>query len=141
MSPSIPQHMTPSTRASPSPEFSQDSAAAPQQGRLRSNSRSTAADYFDQKSLHPLQVGHSPMLGSSPRLSPAANSPTPGLSPGLSPGLALSPRPPPGPVSPGVNSFRPSPSPTPFSANSTPPISASTTPVASSFGSNGTMPS
>lgn len=141
MSPSIPQHMTSSTRASPSPEFSQDSAAAPQQGRLRSNSRSTAANYFDQKSLHPLQVGHSPMLGSSPRLSPAANSPTPGLSPGLSPGLPLSPRPPPGPVSPGVNSFRPSPSPTPFSANSTPPISASTTPVASSFGSNGTMPS
>ena len=141
MSPSIPQHVTSSTRASPSPEFSQDSMAVPQQGRLRSNSRSTAANYFDQKSLHSLQVGHSPMLGSSPRLSPAANSPTPGLSPGLSSGLPLSPRPSPGPVSPGVNSFRPSPSPTPFSANSTPPISASTTPVASSFGSNGTMPS
>lgn len=133
MSPAIPQHMTPS--AHQPPELRPES---PQPSRLRSNSRSTAASYFDQKSLHPIHTGHSPMVGSSPRLSPAANSPAMGLSPGL----PLSPRPSPNLTGPGVNSLRPSPSPVPpFSANSTPPLSAANTPIASTFNANGSLPS
>ncbi|KAF2803810.1 uncharacterized protein BDZ99DRAFT_399058 [Mytilinidion resinicola] len=130
MSPSIPQHVQGSSSRQHSPETLPEVVA---QGNMRSNSRTAAAAYFDQKSLHPIHTAHSPMIGSSPRLSPAANSPAMG---GVSPGLPLSPRPSPG-ISPGIASIRPYPLPVaPFSANSTPPISAATTPVASSFSSN-----
>ncbi|KAF2500417.1 hypothetical protein BU16DRAFT_535011 [Lophium mytilinum] len=129
VSPSIPQHVQGSSSRQHSPETPPEVVA---QGRMRSNSRTAAAAYFDQKSLHPIHTAHSPMMGSSPRLSPAANSPAMGVSPGL----PLSPRPSPG-ISPGIASIRPNPLPVaPFSANSTPPISAATTPVASSFSSN-----
>jgi hypothetical protein len=100
------------------------------QGRMRSrsNSRTTAANYFESKHLQPIHTSHGPPNGASPRLSPAVGSPQP---PFASPGLPASPRPSPGAPSPA---FRPQASPVPpFSAHNTPPVSGTTTPVNPAF--------
>ncbi|ORY17846.1 hypothetical protein BCR34DRAFT_10232 [Clohesyomyces aquaticus] len=98
--------------------------------RSRSNSRATAAAGF----LQPIQTGPGAMNGSSPRLSPAGNSPKPPFSPGL----PVSPRPSPGAPSPNMNAFRPQASPVPaFAVNNTPPVSGTSTPVTPGFNSNG----
>ncbi|KAF2191001.1 hypothetical protein K469DRAFT_696755 [Zopfia rhizophila CBS 207.26] len=134
-SPSLSGYVFNPTQPLPADRPSTDS----QQGRIRSrsNSRTTGAGYFESKHLQPLHTGHGPMNGTSPRLSPAANSPKPPFSPGL----PASPRPSPGAPSPSLNAFRPHASSIPpFSANSTPPISTATTPVAPSFNPNTTAP-
>ncbi|KAH7401000.1 hypothetical protein DE146DRAFT_485106 [Phaeosphaeria sp. MPI-PUGE-AT-0046c] len=96
------------------------------QGRMRSrsNSKTTAANYFESKHLQPLQTGTA-SGNASPRL---------GL-PKYSPGLPISPRPSPG----GFNSALTSPMP-PFSANHTPPVSNPTTPSAAAFNPNTVQP-
>lgn len=108
-----------------------------QRMRSRSNSKSTAANYFESKHLQPLHTGSGPANG-VPRLSPAGTSPIP---PQFSPGLPASPRPSPGNPSPSMNSFRPQASPVPpFSANNTPPVSNPGTPVAPAFNPNAAPP-
>jgi hypothetical protein len=117
--PSVPGYVANATPPLPVERPSLDS-----QGRMRSrsNSRTTAANYFESKHLQPIQTGTA--SGSvSPRL---------GL-PKYSPGIPISPRPSPG----GYNSALPSPMP-PFSANHTPPVSNPTTPNAAAF-NPGTM--
>ncbi|KAF2473097.1 uncharacterized protein BDR25DRAFT_323719 [Lindgomyces ingoldianus] len=101
-----------------------------QSSRMRSRSNSRTTGYFESKHLQPIQTGHGHMNGAPPRLSPAANSPKPQFSPGL----PASPRPSPGAPSPNMNVFRPQASPVPaFSANNTPPVSGTTTPVTPGF--------
>lgn len=122
--PSMPGYVANPTQPVPAERPSLDS-----QGRMRSrsNSRTAAANYFESKHLQPIHTNHGPPNGSTPRLSPAANSPKPQFSPGL----PASPRPSPGAPSPA---FRPQASPVPpFSANNTPPVSGTSTPVVPSF--------
>ncbi|KAF1921191.1 hypothetical protein BDU57DRAFT_534896 [Ampelomyces quisqualis] len=89
------------------------------QGRIRSrsNSKTTAANYFESRHLQPIQTGTA-SGSASPRLGP----------PKYSPGIPISPRPSPG----GYNDSLPSPIP-PFSANHTPPVSNPTSPNAPAF--------
>jgi hypothetical protein len=94
------------------------------QMRSRSNSRTTAANYFDSKHLQPIQTGTA-SGNASPRL---------GL-PKYSPGIPISPRPSPG----GFNSALPSPM-HPFSANHTPPVSNPTTPNTAAFNPSTVQP-
>ncbi|KAH3968072.1 hypothetical protein HBH98_071670 [Parastagonospora nodorum] len=119
--PSMPGYVAHATPPLPSERPSIDS-----QGRMRSrsNSRTTAANYFESKHLQPLQTGPGSANG-SPRL---------GL-PKYSPGIPISPRPSPG----GYNSSLPSPMPA-FSSNHTPPISNPTTPNAAMFNPNNVQP-
>jgi hypothetical protein len=93
--------------------------------RSRSNSRTTAANYFDSKHLQPIQTGTA-SGNASPRLAPPQSK--------FSPGIPLSPRPSPGGYSPSVNGHSPHPSPIPsYSANHTPPVSNPTTPNIAAF--------
>jgi hypothetical protein len=94
------------------------------QTRSRSNSRTTATNYFESKHLQPIQTGTG-SGNASPRL---------GL-PKYSPGIPISPRPSPG----GFNSALPSPMP-PFSANHTPPVSNPTTPNTTAFNPSAIQP-
>lgn len=125
VSPQIPQgYMRPSPPETASPLSTTESFAS---GRLRSNSKSTGQGYFDQRNLRPIQTGIPGLpAGPSPHLSPAVNGQAHALSPGLSP------RPSPGIQSNAALSPRP-PMSSPYSQTPTPPISAATTPVASSF--------
>ncbi|KAF2280058.1 uncharacterized protein EI97DRAFT_109105 [Westerdykella ornata] len=127
VTPSIPGYVANPTQPLPPEKVSPDS-----QGRMRSrsNSRAAAASYFESKHLQPIHTSHGATNGASPRLSPAAN---PGMHQ-FSPGLPVSPRPSPGFPSPNMNAFRPPASPAlPSSANNTPPVSGTSTPVASAF--------
>lgn len=85
---------------------------AERKSRSRSNSRTTAANYFESKHLQPLKVGNG-QNGAPPRLSP---------------GLPASPRPSPGNPSPSMNAFR-----SQNAGNSTPPVSNPGTPVKAAF--------
>lgn len=87
--------------------------------RSRSNSKAAASAYFESKHLGPLQTNHG--NGSSPHLTPASNGHP-----------SLSPRPSPGMPSPNPGSRSPNPA---FSAHNTPPLSASSTPIAPAFSS------
>jgi hypothetical protein len=112
--------------AHPTPPLPAERPSLDSQGRMRSrsNSKTTAANYFESKHLQPIQTG--PGSGSaSPRL---------GL-PKYSPGIPISPRPSPG----GYNSNLPSPMP-PFSASHTPPVSNPTTPNTAAFNPNTVQP-
>ncbi|PSN67403.1 hypothetical protein BS50DRAFT_494349 [Corynespora cassiicola Philippines] len=129
--PSVPGYVANPTQPLPTERPSLDS-----QGRMRSrsNSRTAAAKNFESKHLQPIQTGNGAMNGSSPRLSPAGNSPQP---PQFSPGLPASPRPSPGNPSPNMSGFRPQALPVPpFAATATPPVSNPTTPVAPGFTSS-----
>ena len=98
---------------------------------IQSNKADSFAS-FEQKGLFPPpQPVHAPNGIPSPRASPSFNQP----GSGLQVGLPANPRSSPSPLSPGAmpGSTRPSPMATPFSANSTPPISAASTPVGQSF--------
>jgi hypothetical protein len=110
---------TPGYVAHATPPLPVERPSLDSQGRMRSrsNSKSTAANYFDSKHLQPIQTGTG-STNASPRL---------GL-PKFSPGIPISPRPSPG----GFNSTLPSPVP-PFSANQTPPVSNPSTPNAAVF--------
>ncbi|KAF2267859.1 hypothetical protein CC78DRAFT_30490 [Lojkania enalia] len=133
--PPVPGYVANPTQPLPTERPSLDS----QQTRMRSrsNSKAAAAGYFESKHLQPIQTGKGPINGTSPHLSPAANSPQPLFSPGL----PASPRPSPGAPSPGMNAFRPQASPVPpFSANNTPPVSGPNTPILPTFGSNAAPP-
>jgi hypothetical protein len=116
----------PGYAANPTPPLPTERPSLDSQGgmRSRSNSKTTAANYFESKHLQPIQTG----AGSgnvSPRL---------GL-PKYSPGIPISPRPSPG----GYNSALPSPMP-PFSANHTPPVSNPTTPNLPAFNPSTVQP-
>jgi hypothetical protein len=119
--PSMPGYVANATPPLPSERPSLDS-----QGRMRSrsNSKTTAANYFESKHLQPIQTGTG-SGNASPRL---------GL-PKYSPGIPISPRPSPG----GYNSSLPSPMP-PFSANHTPPVSNPGTPNAAAFNTGNIQP-
>lgn len=109
LSPMVPRELTP--RASP--DITQHQFERP---RDRSNSRTGGmTNYFDPKSLHPIQTGP------KDRLSPGAPSPGANLSPNVySPAASVS--------------GRPSPSPTmPFAQNMTPPLSGANTPLSATF--------
>jgi hypothetical protein len=105
--------------ANPTPPLPTERPSLDSQGRMRSrsNSRTTAANYFDSKHLQPIQTG----------IASGASSPRLGL-PKYSPGIPISPRPSPG----GFNSALPSPLPS-FSASHTPPVSNPTTPNTAAF--------
>jgi hypothetical protein len=105
--------------AHPTPPLPAERPSLDSQGRMRSrsNSKTSAAHYFESKHLQPIQTGTG-SGNASPRL---------GL-PKFSPGIPISPRPSPG----GYNSSLPSPMP-PFSANHTPPVSNPSTPSATAF--------
>lgn len=120
--PSMPGYVANATPPLPAERPSLDS-----QGRMRSrsNSRSTAANYFDSKHLQPIQTGTA-SGSASPRLP---------LPQARSPGIPISPRPSPG----AYNSSLPSPMP-PFSANQTPPVSNPTTPSAVAFNPSTVQP-
>jgi hypothetical protein len=116
----------PGYSANPTPPLAAERPSLDSQGglRSRSNSKTTASNYFESKHLQPIQTG----TGSgnvSPRL---------GL-PKYSPGIPISPRPSPG----GYNSSLPSPMP-PFSANHTPPVSNPTTPNLPAFNPSTVQP-
>jgi len=130
-SPSFQGYVANATQPLPAERPSLDSEG---RKRSRSNSRTTAANFFESKHLQPIQTGHGPASG-SPRLSPGGN-----MKPSqFSPGLPVSPRPSPGGPSPSFNAFRPQGSPVPpFSANNTPPVSNPGTPVAPAFNPNAT---
>lgn len=119
--PSMPGYAANATPPLPAERPSLDS-----QGRMRSrsNSKTSAANYFESKHLQPIQTGIA-SGSASPRL---------GL-PKYSPGLPISPRPSPG----GFNSALTSPMP-PFSANHTPPVSNPTTPSAAAFNPSTVQP-
>jgi hypothetical protein len=112
--------------ANPTPPLPTERPSLDSQGRMRSrsNSRTTAANYFDSKHLQPIQTGNA-SGNSSPRL---------GL-PKYSPGIPISPRPSPG----GFNSALPSPLPS-FSASHTPPVSNPTTPNTAAFNPSAIQP-
>jgi len=118
MLPSVPGYVAHPTPPLPSERPSIDS----QRMRSRSNSRTTAANYFDSKHLQPIQTGTASGNG-SPR------------HPKFSPGIPISPRPSPG----GYNSSMPSPMP-PFSASHTPPVSNPSTPNAAAFNPSTVQP-
>jgi hypothetical protein len=105
LSPMVPRELTPR----PSPDVVQQQFDAP---RARSNSRTGMTNYFDSKSLQPIQTG------AKDRLAPGVPSPAT-LSPNVySPAASVSGRP----------------SPTlPFAQNMTPPLSGSNTPLSASF--------
>ncbi|KAF2837715.1 hypothetical protein M501DRAFT_1017498 [Patellaria atrata CBS 101060] len=128
LSPIVPQSFVHSARPIGEVEAKLHHKLTPEEhtARARTNSKS---GYFDQRTLLPIQTSHSNT--SLPRLSPGMLSPNPGVSP------IPSPRPSPGPFSPSLRSGIGA---GPYSANSTPPISASTTPVAPAFDRTGTMP-
>ncbi|KAH7070178.1 hypothetical protein FB567DRAFT_564714 [Paraphoma chrysanthemicola] len=115
--------------AHPTPPLPSERPSLDSQGRMRSrsNSKSTAANYFDSKHLQPIQTGTTSANASSPRL------PLPQAK--FSPGIPISPRPSPG----GYNSSLPSPMP-PFSASHTPPVSNPTTPKAAAFNPSAMQP-
>ncbi|KAA8615790.1 hypothetical protein PtrSN002B_011080 [Pyrenophora tritici-repentis] len=95
------------------------------QGRMRSrsNSKTTAANYFESKHLQPIQTNGG--AGQNSR------SPLQGK---FSPGLPVSPRPSPGGFNMSGNGQPQSTSPMPpFSANDTPPVSTPTTPSSTAF--------
>lgn len=119
--PSMPGYAANATPPLPAERPSLDS-----QGRMRSrsNSKTSAANYFESKHLQPIQTGIA-SGNASPRL---------GL-PKYSPGLPISPRPSPG----GFNSALTSPMP-PFSANHTPPVSNPTTPNTAAFNPSTVQP-
>ena len=107
LAPMVPRELTPH----PSPDVVQSQFDAP---RARSNSRGGAmSNYFDQKSLHPIQTG------ARDRLTPGAPSPGAQLSPNV-----YTP-------APSVSS-RPSPT-IPFAQNMTPPLSGTNTPLSATF--------
>lgn len=112
--------------AHPTPPLPVERPSLDSQGRMRSrsNSRTTAANYFESKHLQPIQTGTG-SANASPRL---------GL-PKYSSGIPISPRPSPG----GYNSSLPSPMP-PFSANHTPPVSNPGTPNAAAFNTSNIQP-
>lgn len=114
--------------AHPTPPLPADRPSLDNQSRMRSrsNSKTTAANYFDSKHLQPIQTGTA-SGNASPRL------PLPHAK--FSPGIPISPRPSPG----GYNSSLPSPMP-PFSANHTPPVSNPTTPNAAAFNPSAVQP-
>jgi hypothetical protein len=117
---------TPGYVANATPPLPAERPSLDSQGRMRSrsNSRTTAANYFESKHLQPIQTGTG-SGSASPRLA----------LPKYSPGIPISPRPSPG----GYNSSLPSPLP-PFSANHTPPVSNPTTPNAAAFNPSSTQP-
>jgi hypothetical protein len=112
--------------ANPTPPLPTERPSLDSQGRMRSrsNSRTTAANYFDSKHLQPIQTG----------IASGASSPRLGL-PKYSPGIPISPRPSPG----GFNSALPSPLPS-FSASHTPPVSNPTTPNTAAFNPSAIQP-
>ncbi|KAJ9662562.1 hypothetical protein H2201_006050 [Coniosporium apollinis] len=124
ISPVLPSAYASSPRISHEAAIQHQHPGFSQRSRARSTSRPPAPSYFDQKSLHP---GHSalysPFVGSA--------TPSPGVSPRLSPGL----------LSSNGTSIRPSPIPSPYSANTTPPISAASTPIAANFNAATVIPS
>jgi len=94
---------------------------------------------FEQKGLFPpSQPIHAPNGIPSPRASPSFTQP----GSGLQLGLPINPRSSPSPLSPGLmpGSTRPSLMASPFSINSTPPISAASTPIAPLFAPGTTAP-
>jgi hypothetical protein len=124
-----PPNTQPSTSGysvNPTPPLPAERPSLDSQGRMRSrsNSRTTAANYFDSKHLQPIKTGTG-SGNASPRL---------GL-PKYSPGIPISPRPSPG----GYNSALPSPLPA-FSATNTPPISNPTTPNTAAFNPSAIQP-
>ncbi|KAF2828784.1 hypothetical protein CC86DRAFT_198207 [Ophiobolus disseminans] len=121
--PSMPGYVAHATPPLPAERPSLDSQS---RMRSRSNSRTTAANYFDSKHLQPIQTG-----GASGSASPRLPLPQGKFSPGI----PISPRPSPG----GYNSSLPSPMP-PFSANHTPPVSNPTTPSAAAFNPSSVQP-
>ncbi|KAF2027410.1 hypothetical protein EK21DRAFT_71986 [Setomelanomma holmii] len=121
--PSMPGYVAHPTPPLPAERPSLDSQS---HMRSRSNSKTTASNYFDSKHLQPIQTGTA-SGNASPRL---------GLPQGkFSPGIPISPRPSPG----GYNSSLPSPMP-PFSANHTPPVSNPSTPNAAAFNPSSVQP-
>ncbi|KAH7139005.1 hypothetical protein B0J11DRAFT_32715 [Dendryphion nanum] len=131
----------PAFSANQTPPMPAERPSLDKEGRMRSrsNSRTAASNYFESKHLQPIQTNSGALNATSPRLSPAGNSPMPIYSPGL----PVSPRPSPGVPSPSMNAFRPknSAAPSPFppfsnSASNTPPVSGTSTPVAAAFNTN-----
>ena len=115
LSPMIPRELTPR----PSPDVIQHPFEAP---RMRSNSRGGMSNYFDQKSLHPIQTN------AKDRLTPGAPSPAATLSPNVySPAASV----------PG----RPSPTIPAYASNMTPPLSGANTPLSGTFTPPPQMPS
>ncbi|OAL43660.1 hypothetical protein IQ07DRAFT_291345 [Pyrenochaeta sp. DS3sAY3a] len=121
--------------ANPTPPLHAERPSLESQTRLRSrsNSRTTAANYFESKHLQPIQT-NTGSPATSPRL------PLPSAK--FSPGIPISPRPSPGGFnSAGANGFHPPTSPMPpFSANHTPPVSNPTTPSAAAFNPSAVQP-
>lgn len=111
--PSLPGYVAHAT-----PPLSAEKASPDSQGRMRSssNSKTSAANYFESKHLHPIQTN----VGSGHTT--------------RSPGLPISPRP-----SPGGYSHPTSPIP-PTSAVNTPPVSTPTTPNATTFNPSSVQP-
>lgn len=103
LSPMIPREMTP--RSSPDVVQGQFDPS-----RARSDSRAT--NYFDSKTLNPVQTSSKEHLApmGPPPITTAHNMPSPALSSG-----------------------RPSPLPSPFAQNMTPPLSGASTPMSSNF--------
>jgi hypothetical protein len=88
---------------------------------------------FEQKGLWPPPMPSANGMGMpSPRPSPGYAPPGPAYSPALSQGISPRPSPGIGPMSPGLMNPRGS----PFTGNPTPPVSASSTPIAPSFPGN-----
>ena len=112
LSPVIPRELTPRV----SPEILPSHFEPP---RARSNSRSAMTNYFDTKNPHPVQTG------SREHLAPAGPPP-----------LLISPSMP----SPALSSGRPSPLPSPFAQNMTPPLSGASTPLSSTFSAPSQIP-
>lgn len=120
--------------AHPTPPLPAERPSLEQQTRMRSrsNSRTTASNYFESKHLQPIQTG-SVSANTSPRLP---------LPQKFSPGIPISPRPSPGGFhSPGMNGYPLPTSPMPpLSASQTPPISNPTTPNAAAFNAAAMQP-
>ncbi|RMZ71736.1 Glycosyl hydrolase family 43 [Pyrenophora seminiperda CCB06] len=119
--PSVPGYV-----ANPTPPLPTERPSLDSQGRMRSrsNSKTTAANYFESKHLQPIQTN----------VGAGQNSRSP-LQGKFSPGLPVSPRPSPGGfknMSGNGYSQPTSPMP-PFSANDTPPVSNPTTPSSAAF--------
>lgn len=129
-----PPNASPSLSGYPTQPLPSERPSLDSQGRMRSrsNSRTAASNYFESKHLQPIQTSNMPSNAASPRLTPSASP-----MPQFSPGLPVSPRPSPGVPSPSLNAFRPQPSPVPssFSANNTPPVSGTSTPITPGFNS------
>ncbi|KAH7356223.1 hypothetical protein BKA66DRAFT_445888 [Pyrenochaeta sp. MPI-SDFR-AT-0127] len=120
--------------AHPTPPLPAERPSLEQQNRMRSrsNSRTTASNYFESKHLQPIQTG-TVSGNASPRLP---------LPQKFSPGIPISPRPSPGGFnSPGMNGYPLPTSPMPpFSASQTPPVSNPTTPNAAAFNAGAVQP-